>query len=36
MQFGRVDDNSFNLDISWPLSIFQGYGIAMSAFGYNR
>jgi len=34
MQFGRVDENMFNMDISWPLSIFQAYGIAISSFNY--
>lgn len=34
MQFGRVDDNFFNMDLSWPLSIVQAYGIAISAFSY--
>lgn len=34
MQFGRVDDSFFNMDLSWPLSIAQAYGIAISAFSY--
>jgi len=34
MQFGKVGDDSFNMDVSWPLSIFQAFGIAISAFDY--
>ena len=32
MQFGRIDENLFNVDLTWPLSIFQAYGIAISSF----
>ncbi len=34
MQFGRVDEHMFNMDITWPLSLFQAYGIAISSFNY--
>eukprot|EP00826_Nyctotherus_ovalis_P029851 TRINITY_DN2367_c0_g4_i2.p1 TRINITY_DN2367_c0_g4~~TRINITY_DN2367_c0_g4_i2.p1 ORF type:complete len:118 (-),score=43.22 TRINITY_DN2367_c0_g4_i2:134-487(-) len=34
MQFGRVDDDLFNMDISWPLSVLQAFGISISAFDY--
>lgn len=35
MQFGRIEDEYFNLDIGWPFSIFQAFAIAISAFDYN-
>ncbi len=34
MQFGRVDEHMFNIDISYPLSFFQAFGIAISSFNY--
>jgi tubby-related protein 1 len=34
MQFGRIDENIFNVDFRWPLSIFQAYGIAISSFSH--
>ena len=32
MQFGRVDSESFTMDIRYPLSPVQAFGIAMSSF----
>ena len=34
MQFGRVDDNAFNIDVSFPFSLFQAYAIAISSFDF--
>ena len=32
IQFGRVAKHTFNLDIQYPLSIFQAFGVALSSF----
>ena len=32
MQFGKIDQNIFNLDFSFPLSPLQAFGIALSSF----
>lgn len=32
MQFGRVDDDEFNLDVQWPMSLLQAFSIALSSF----
>ncbi len=29
--FGKVDDNSYMLDVKWPLSLFQGFALAISS-----
>lgn len=34
MQFGRVDKKTFSMDVCWPLSIFQAFGIALTSFDY--
>jgi hypothetical protein len=34
MQFGRIDEHLFNMDIASPISIFQGFAIALSSFDY--
>ena len=34
MQFGRVDDDTFNLDVSFPFSLFQAFAIVLSAFDF--
>lgn len=34
LQFGRVGNNSFNLDFSWPFSILQAFAIALASFDY--
>ncbi|KAL3076325.1 hypothetical protein niasHS_013596 [Heterodera schachtii] len=32
MQFGRIDNESFTMDVRYPLSPVQAFGIAMSSF----
>lgn len=32
LQFGKRDKDEFILDVQFPLSIFQGFGLALSAF----
>uniref|UniRef100_A0A914GTD8 Tubby-like protein n=1 Tax=Globodera rostochiensis TaxID=31243 RepID=A0A914GTD8_GLORO len=32
MQFGRIDDESFTMDVRYPLSPVQAFGIAMTSF----
>jgi tubby-related protein 1 len=32
MQFGRVGDDEFNLDMQWPMSLFQAFSVALSSF----
>jgi tubby-related protein 1 len=32
MQFGRVGDNEFILDVRWPMSLLQAFSIALSSF----
>jgi tubby-related protein 1 len=34
LQFGRIEDEHFNLDFQWPLSPLQAFGIALSSFDY--
>lgn len=34
MQFGRVGDDMFNMDIRWPMSLMQGFAIALSSFDF--
>jgi hypothetical protein len=34
MQFGRVGKNNFNMDVAFPFSIFQGFGIGLSSFDF--
>jgi hypothetical protein len=34
MQFGRIGENSFNLDVKYPFSILQGFGIALSSLDF--
>lgn len=31
MIFGRIDENLFSLEVKWPLSIYQAFGIAISS-----
>jgi hypothetical protein len=31
MQFGKVGKNDFNMDVQWPLSIFQAFTISLSS-----
>lgn len=35
LQFGKIDDDSFSLDLAWPLSIFQAGGVALTAFTFS-
>lgn len=32
MQFGRIDNNNFTMDVRYPLSPVQAFGIAMTSF----
>lgn len=34
LQFGRVNDNTFHLDVRHPFSIMQAFSIALTAFEY--
>lgn len=34
MVFGKIDENSFALEFTHPLSLFQAFGIAMSEFDF--
>ena len=31
---GKVDDDNFNLDIYYPLSVIQAFGIVLSTFDF--
>lgn len=31
MQFGKIGKNDFNMDVQWPISIFQAYAISLSS-----
>ena len=34
LQFGKRDKDQFILDIQFPLSIFQGFGLALATFDF--
>ena len=34
LQFGRVDDNNFTLDVQHPFSMFQAFATCLSSFEY--
>lgn len=34
MEFGKIGEELFSMEIRWPLSIFQGFGFVLSAFNY--
>jgi len=34
LQFGRVTNDTFNMDLEWPLSPFQAFAICLSSFDY--
>jgi hypothetical protein len=34
MQFGRIGKQNFNMDVAFPYSIFQAFGIALSSFDF--
>ena len=35
MESGKMEVDTFSMDITWPMSIFQAYGIALSSFNYS-
>lgn len=35
MQFGRISDDVFHMEVQYPLSMVQAFAIALSAFEYN-
>lgn len=32
LQFGKASEHSFNMDVAYPFSIFQAFGICLSTF----
>lgn len=32
MQFGRTGSDTFTLDVMWPLSVVEAFGLALSTF----
>jgi len=34
LQFGRADEDMFNLDLKYPFSIFQAFSVALSSFDF--
>jgi tubby-related protein 1 len=32
LQFGRIGEDVFTLDVQYPMSILQGFGVALSSF----
>ncbi len=34
MQFGKVGENSFTCDYSYPMCAIQAFGIALSSFDF--
>ncbi len=34
IQFGRVDENTFNLDVAHPFSLFQAFAVCLSSFDF--
>eukprot|EP00826_Nyctotherus_ovalis_P056564 TRINITY_DN7664_c0_g1_i9.p1 TRINITY_DN7664_c0_g1~~TRINITY_DN7664_c0_g1_i9.p1 ORF type:complete len:139 (-),score=23.93 TRINITY_DN7664_c0_g1_i9:150-566(-) len=34
MEFGKIGEEMYSMEICWPLSIFQAFGIVLSAFNY--
>lgn len=34
LQFGRIGDDAFNMDVAYPLSVSQAFGICLSSFDY--
>ena len=32
MQFGRIGNNDFHLDVKWPMSLYQAFAVALSSF----
>lgn len=36
LQFGRLSDNKFSMDVAYPFSLFQAFSICLSTFDYKR
>jgi tubby-related protein 1 len=34
LQFGRVGDDAFNMDVRWPMSLAQAFAIVLSSFDF--
>lgn len=34
MQFGRVGKHEFNMDVQYPMSLFQAFSICLSSFDF--
>ena len=34
MQFGRIGQTDFNMDVAYPCSLFQAFGIALTSFDF--
>lgn len=34
LQFGRDGKNTFNLDVAYPFSVLQAFGVALTTFDY--
>ena len=34
MQFGRVGSQNFNMDVAYPASLFQAFGIGLTSFDF--
>ena len=34
MQFGRVGEHNFNMDVAFPCSLFQAFGIGLTSFDF--
>ncbi len=34
MQFGRVENSMFNMDVAYPLSMYQAFSICLSSFSF--
>lgn len=32
LQFGKCSDNRYKLDVQYPFSVFQAFGLALSVF----
>ena len=34
MQFGRIGQQDFNMDVAYPTSLFQSFSIALTSFDF--
>jgi len=34
MQFGRVGQQNFNMDVAYPCSLFQAFAIGLTSFDF--